>query len=173
MRGEPVRKLPSEVRDTLAEIQTAVLELIATGSKLSLWSRRTPLLLQWRRGVRGLEYSTLDAMIGEILERLSRPRPAGPDSRTGLSESLDPSHLREALMEIREKLIPFAEKAKRLLVMERLFMQKALLSPLECADAEISQLREELFGSAMRHGGHFKTLIDAVDRLLYGLIKET
>ena len=48
----------------------------------------------------------------------------------------------------------------------------APLSPLECADAEINCLRQELFGSAMSHGGRFKQLIDAVDRLLYRLIRE-
>ncbi len=159
--------------NAVAEIQKTVLELIATGSKLSLWSRRTLLLLQWRRGVRGLEYSTLDVMAGEIVKRLEKPRPGESDGQADLPGSMNPSRLRGELKEIREKLIPFAEKAKLLLVMERLYMQKALLSPLECADAEISQRREELFGSAMRHGGHFKSLIDAMDRLLYGLIKET
>jgi hypothetical protein len=51
-------------------------------------------------------------------------------------------------------------------------MMNASLSPVECADEEISRLRHELFGSAMSHGGHFKRLIDPMDRLLYGLIKE-
>ena len=50
-------------------------------------------------------------------------------------------------------------------------MMAAPLSPVECADAEISRLRQELFGSAMSHGGLFKRLIDRVDRLLYRLIK--
>ncbi len=49
-------------------------------------------------------------------------------------------------------------------------MKAAPLSPVECADAEISFLRQELFASAMRHGGLFKRFIDAVDRLLYRLL---
>jgi hypothetical protein len=51
-------------------------------------------------------------------------------------------------------------------------MMNASLSPVECADEEISHLRRELFGSARSHGGHFKRLIDPIDRMLYGLIKE-
>ena len=50
-------------------------------------------------------------------------------------------------------------------------MQKAPLSPLVCDDEEIQRLRQELFGSTMSHGGDFKPLIDAVDRLLYKLIR--
>ena len=61
---------------------------------------------------------------------------------------------------------------KRLLIEERLYMMNASLSPVECADKEISRLRKELFGSAMSHGGRFKRLIDPIDRLLYDLIKE-
>ena len=64
----------------------------------------------------------------------------------------------------------FARKPKRLLVRERFALMTAPLSPVECADAEINRLRQELFASAMSHGGRFKRLIDAVDRLLYRLI---
>ena len=51
-------------------------------------------------------------------------------------------------------------------------MNTAPLSPMECADREINRLRQELFGSAMSHGGHFKRLIDIVDRLLFNLMRE-
>ena len=78
----------------------------------------------------------------------------------------------EELKEIRGQLIPFCEKAKRLLIKERLYMMNAPLSPVECPDREISRLRQELFASAMSHGGQFKRLIDPIDRLLYQLIKE-
>ena len=55
------------------EIQAAVADLIATGAESSLWSWRNPLLLQWRRGIRGLEYSTLAVMIDEIARCLRCP----------------------------------------------------------------------------------------------------
>ncbi len=147
--------------DSVEEIQAAVAELIAVGARNFLWSWRNPLLLQWRRGIRGLEYSTLAVMIGEIarmppLSGCFRTLPAG----RRLTGSIDPSRLEEELREIREQLIPFCEKAKRLLIRERFAMMTAPLSPVECADAEISRLRQELFASAMSHGGRFKRLID-------------
>ena len=144
-------------------------DLIESGSKHSLWYWRNPLLLQWRRGVRGLEYGTLAVMIGEIGKRLNDPR---PDGGPALPESMESSRMKEEVSEIRDQIIPFVEKAKDLLAREQLFMQTAPLSPLECADAEISRLRQELFGSAMSHGGRFKQMIDVVDRLLFSLIRD-
>ena len=152
------------------EIQAAVAELIAVGAENSLWSWRNPLLLQWRRGIRGLEYSTLAVMIDEIARCLRCPGPSDPGGRPGIPRSNDQPCLEEELQEIRKQLIPFCEKAKRLLIRERIAMKAAPLSPVECADAEINFLRQELFASAMRHGGLFKRLIDAVDRLLYRLL---
>jgi hypothetical protein len=162
------RPLP-ELMEAVEEIQIAAADLIASGSRNFLWSWRNPLLLQWRRGVRGLEYGTLDVMIAEIGKRLNDPR---PDGGPALPESMESSRMKEEVSEIRDQIIPFVEKAKDLLARERLFMQTAPLSPLECADAEISRLRQELFGSAMSHGGRFKQMIDVVDRLLFSLIRE-
>ncbi|HEX7504188.1 MAG TPA: hypothetical protein VF336_02875, partial [Syntrophales bacterium] len=59
-----------------------------------------------------------------------------------------------------------------LLARELLQIGRSSLSPLGCADAEISRLRQELFGTSMSHGGGFKQLIDVVDRLLFTLIRE-
>ena len=99
-----------------------------------------------------------------------------PDCNPGSNRQpghMTESQLKKALADIKEKLIPFIEKAKRLLVRERLYMQSSCLSPLNSEDVEINRLRQELFASAMSHGGDFKRLIDAVDRLLLILIKET
>ncbi len=163
--------VPQRILEAVGEIQAAVAELIATGAENFLWSWRNPLLLQWRRGIRGLEYATLAVMIGEIGRCLHYSGASDPGGRPALSPSIDPSHLEEDLQEIQEQLIPFCEKAKRLLVRERFAMMTAPLSPVECADAEINGLRQELFASAMSHGGLFKRLIDSVDRLLYYLIR--
>jgi hypothetical protein len=169
LRSRPIPALLPEFLGTLEEIQTVVDDFIEAGSKHSLWYWRNPLLLQWRRGVRGLEYGTLAVMIGEITRRLNDPR---PDGGPALPESMESSRMKEEVSEIRDQIIPFVEKAKDLLARERLFIQTASLSPLECADAEISRLRQELFGSAMSHGGRFKQMIDVVDRLLFSLIRE-
>jgi hypothetical protein len=169
LRSHPLPAPPPELLDTLEEIQDAVGDLIESGSKRSLWYWRNPLLLQWRRGVRGLEYGTLAVMIGEIGKRLNDHR---PDGGPALHESMESSRLKENVSEIRDRIVPFVEKAKDLLAREHLFMQTAPLSPLECTDAEISRIRQDLFGSAMSHGGRFKQMIDVVDRLLLSLIRE-
>ncbi len=157
----------AEFRDVLDEIITAVSELISIGSRNFLWYWRNPLLLQWRRGVRGLECGTLAVMTEEIRKRLN-----GTDGEQAHASSMDLSRLRDDTSEIRDQLIPFVEKAKRLVIRERFCMNRAPLSPVECADEEINRLRQELFGSAMSHGGHYKQLIDIVDRLLFNLIRE-
>ena len=163
------RHLPdsAEFRDDMDVIKTAVSDLISTGSRNFLWYWRNPLLLQWRRGVRGLEYGTLAVMMEQIGKRLS-----GTDGGQALPESMVSSRLREDISEIRDQLIPFVEKAKRLVIRERFCMNMAPLSPVDCADEEINRLRLELFGSAMSHGGHFKRLIDIVDCLLFDLIRD-
>ncbi len=119
--------LPPAALESVGEIQAAVGELIAAGARNFLWYWRNPLLLQWRRGVRGLEYSTLAVMIGEIARRLGKPAASGPEGRPALPESLDPSCLQENLEEIRGLLLPFCEKAKRLLIGERFYMMSAPL----------------------------------------------
>jgi hypothetical protein len=171
--SEPTTKPSPEIFRTTEEIREAVEGFADFGVRNFLWHRRNPLLLQWRRGVRGMEYSTLIAMIREILVYVTMPH----HNRDRVSNR-QPGHMtelqmKEALADIKEKLIPFIEKAKRLLVRERLYMQSSPLSPLNSGDEEINRLRKELFASAMSHGGDFKCLIDAVDRLLLRLIKET
>lgn len=160
-----------KIHPLVEEIQEAVAELIAAGARNFLWYWRTPLLLQWRRGVRGLEYATLAVMIGEIGKRLSA-RASAPDGRQEIPGSIDPGIREVQLKEIRDELLPFVEKAKRLLIGERFCLTKGPLSPLECADPEIRRLREELFGAAMSHGGRFKGLIGRVDRVLFCLLRD-
>jgi len=165
----PLPPLPPELFDSLREIRNAAADLIEWGSKQSLWHWRNPLLLQWRRGVRGLEYGTLAVMIGEIANRLIPPRTEGIPA---VSESIDWSRWRKDLEEICSQLTPFLEMSKDLLERERRCMEHAPLSPLQCADAEISRLRRGLFGAAMSHGGRFKQLIDLIDPLLFDLIRD-
>ncbi len=144
---------PREPLPVVGEIGGAVTDLIARGESLGLWQWRTPFLLQWRRGVRGLEYGTLAVMFREMAQRL------GPD-------------VTEEALSIRDRVIPFVEQAKELLAREQSFMQTATLAPLGCPDREISRLRQDLFGTAMSHGGRFKQIIDAVDRLLFRLLRD-
>ncbi len=140
----------------LVVVEEAINDLIALGRRNFLWFWRNPLLLQWRRGVRGLEYCTLYVMVKEVSELLKRqdrepgaPNPAGN------------------LIRIRELLLPFVEKAKHLLVRERYAMQNEHITYERCDDPEIQALREELFSRMKSHGGLFKKVIAEVDRLLF------
>ena len=122
------------------------------------------MLLQWRRGVRGLEYCTLYVMIRE-LSVVSHQLPAGD---------------KEKLQRIKKLLMPFTKKAKQLLLLERHAMQNGHITPLIPPllrggwggyDPAIQKIRIELFGDSKSHGGLFKNLIDETDKLLYALIK--
>jgi len=170
--SESVPKPSPEILLTMEEIQGAVEGFVEFGVRNFLWHRRNPLLLRWRRGVRGMEYSTLMAMTREMLAYVAMPRHDSDRASNRQSGCMTELQMKEALVDIKGKLIPFIEKAKRLLVREWFYMQSSCLSPLNSKDVEINRLRQELFASAMSHGGEFKCLIDAVDRLLLRLIKE-
>ncbi|PKN89253.1 MAG: hypothetical protein CVU51_01155 [Deltaproteobacteria bacterium HGW-Deltaproteobacteria-1] len=160
-----------ECAKTLAEIESAVAGLIALGEHYSLWYWRNPWFLQWQRGIRGMEYSTLAVMIGDIAARLRLDSSVRYETGKSLPEFYGQSSLHEDLSTIRELLIPFVEKAQILLGREKEFLTTASLSPVKCSNEEIKCLRQELLGPSISHGGKFKELIDAVDRLLYKLIK--
>jgi Biotin-protein ligase, N terminal len=143
----------------MPELEAAAGGLIDLGLRNFLWFWRNPLLLQWRRGVRGLEYCTLYVMLREIAEFLGRQ--GGKREIPGLDKNLT---------RIRELLLPFVEKATRLLMRERLAMQYSHITFERCDDPEIQMIREELFARSKSHGGLFKELIDEVDRLLYSVV---
>ena len=68
-------------------------------------------------------------------------------------------------------MIPFIEKAKQLLILERLAMQNGHITYEKCGDPKINDLRAELFGNSKSHGGSFKILIDNIDSFLFKLLK--
>lgn len=129
--------------------------LIDHGIRNFLWYWRTPLLLQWRRGVRGLEYCTLSVMIAEISKALAQDR------------IIEEDLIRAKLEAILPRLEYFTENAKNLLTRERFAMQNGHITYERCDDPEIRRLREELFSSSKSYGGLFKDLIDSIDDLLY------
>jgi hypothetical protein len=158
-----------ECNKMLADFRSAIAGLMAMGEKDSLWRRRNPWFLQWRRGIRGMEYSTLAVMIDEIAAQFRHNQSAAHKKEKALP--VLPEQLREDMSVIRERMMPFVEKAKLLLAREKLFLTTDSFSPVNCPDGEVNRLREELFGSSIRYGGEFKQVIDAVDQLLYKLIK--
>ncbi|MDP2156428.1 MAG: BPL-N domain-containing protein [Nitrospirota bacterium] len=129
--------------------------LIEHGIRNFLWYWRTPFLLQWRRGVRGIEYCTLSVMIDEISKALAQDR------------IIEEGLIRAKLEAILPRLEYFTENAKNLLTRERFAMQNGHITYERCDDPEIRRLREELFSSSKSYGGLFKDLIDSIDDLLY------
>jgi hypothetical protein len=135
-------------------------ELVSLGKRNFLWFWRNSMLLQWRRGIRGLEYNTLYIMIKELREILEDRRlkqvAQASDNIPG---------------EIKATLINFTEKAKRLLILERHELQKGNFITYEkCGNPEIKRIRTELFSESKSHGGLFKELIDSIDSFLFYLL---
>jgi len=148
--------LLSHGRSNSAALLKEVEELINFGIRNFLWFWRTPMLLQWRRGVRGLEYCTLYVMIREIAELIEMG-----------GEGLEIENSSRRIMGL---LMPFIEDARRLLVMERYAMQNGHITYERCDDPKVQEIRKRLFGDSKSHGGMFKDLIDEVDDFLYYLI---
>lgn len=145
-----------EVQKT-SELLTLCSDLISLGERNFLWYWRNPMLLQWRRGVRGLEYCTLYVMVREVVQKC---------------RSAEVQECEKRINMIKDLIIPFTEKAKRLLVLERYAMQKSHITYERCEDPEIKALRAELFSESKSHGGIFRELIAEIDGLLYSLIKQ-
>ena len=144
--------------ELISEIEAAAAGVIALGCRNFLWFWRNPLLLQWRRGVRGLEYCTLSVTLKELVAAIR-------DGATSCSAS--------DLERIRDLLLPFADKAKRLLLMERYAMQNGHITYEKCDDPEIQSIREELFSRSKSYGGLFKRLLDEIDGSLFRVLTET
>jgi putative intracellular protease/amidase len=142
----------------MPELEKAVTALIELGQRNFLWFWRNPQLLQWRRGVRGLEYCTLYVLVHELSNLTKQQGHPGA------------SDLEKGLQRTRELLLPFVDKAKELLVRERFAMQKGQITYERCDDPEVQALRDELFSRAKSYGGSFKELLDEIDSLLYGLL---
>jgi len=146
-----------QIVSLLNELEAAVTDLIDFGIRNFLWFWRGPLLLQWRRGVRGLEYNTLYVMVQTIAD---------------LFRQQQVPHAEKQLHDMKKRIIPFVNKAKQLLIRERVAMQQGHITFEECQDAEIQTLRAELFSSSKSYGGLFREIIGEIDNVLYGLLQD-
>jgi hypothetical protein len=155
-----LEKQAGQLPELISGMETAVTSLIDLGLRNFLWFRRDSMLLQWRRGVRGMEYCTLYHMVKELCRRLREDsRARGPQTE-------------KSLLEIKELLAPFVEKAKDLLLLERYAMQNGQITYEKCDVPEIRKIRLKLFSDSKSYGGLFKNLIDRIDALLYSLLIE-
>ncbi|MBF0328863.1 MAG: hypothetical protein HQL10_06870 [Nitrospirae bacterium] len=144
----------------ISRLEAIAKHLIEFGERNFLWFWRNPMLLQWRRGVRGLEYCTLYMLLKEISSEIENKKPASQDYV-------------ERIARLRSLLIPFVKDAKTLLFKERMAMQQGHITYEKCSDPEIQALRTNLFSSSKSYGGRFKELIDEIDVLLFELIKKS
>jgi len=133
-------------------------DLIGFGERNFLWFWRTPMLLQWRRGVRGLEYCTLYIMLKKINALLA-------DGQT-----LENDQNISGLAELRGLFDQFVANAEQLLYLERQAMQGSRITYEHCEDDEIKKLRNLLFSASKSHGGLFKDVISRLDMLLFDLL---
>lgn len=154
---DPLNHEPQTQNSELThELETAVSELICFGERNFLWFWRNPMLLQWRRGIRGLEYCTLYMMIKEVAEIIKNK-----NTEINMDKNLG---------KIKELLLPFVEKARHLLILERYAMLKGNITYEKCDDPEIIKIRTELFSNTKSHGGMFKNLIANIDDVLRTLL---
>jgi len=154
-RGSVEEKTRGLSRFPASELFAVCSDLISLGERNFLWFWRNSMLLQWRRGVRGLEYNTLFIMMKEI-EGIMACRGERPFAPT--------------VDRLKDLLLPFVEKAKALLLLERYALQKGHITYERCDDPEIQKLRTELFAESKSYGGRFKELIDEIDKLLFLLL---
>lgn len=139
----------------------AASDLIAFGEANLLWNWRTPWLLNWRRGIRGLEYGTLLICLDHILslrEKVGERRGSG-GSWTERAEKLQRTALE------------FCSLARTLLLEEKIATQTAVVSKLGKVNERVDPLRSALFGNRMNHGGLSGTLFDLIDGMLLDLMR--
>lgn len=141
-----------------ADILGAAREFIRFGERNFLWYWRNSWVLQWRRGVRGVEYSMLFGLIKEIAERLK----AG-------AVTTDPDAPGKVLA-LKDRIVPFFEDAKSLLLLERLAMMNGGMSSIKSHDPEVERLRAQLFSGSKRFGGEFKEILGMLDNAVLAMI---
>lgn len=156
-------KAPDIIRETEAaaiagELADAAAAFIELGKRNFLWYQQGDWLLQWRRGVRGIEYSTLGAMLQQIARLVA-------DLKENGGELLD------QLAALQARVIPFIDGARKLIVLERYAMNFGPVSPLKTDDKEIAALREKLFSTSKRCGGEYEHIIDQADAILLPLLR--
>ena len=145
----------------------AAADLIAFGEANLLWNWRKPWLLNWRRGIRGLEYGTLYVALCYMadLEQKSAAESSGP------GPAVYGANWPERTEELEEKTLEFCALAERLLFEEKIATLTGTVSKLGKVNERVDTLRISLFGNKMNHGGLCGALFDLIDRMLLDLIR--
>jgi hypothetical protein len=146
----------------------AAADLIAFGETNLLWNWRKPWLLNWRRGIRGLEYGSLYVTLSymaNLEQRLASGQ--GP----ALRQPICAADWSRRANELEEKTLEFCALAKRLLFEEKIATRTGTVSKLGKVNERVDPLRSSLFGNRMNHGGLCSQLFDLIDRMLADLIR--
>jgi hypothetical protein len=148
----------TQVLKGFAELYGQCSEIIDFGLRNFLWFWRTPMIIQWRRGVRGLEYCTLYALTKELIEQQLNLMYKGKSKGVVYCPPSLLSYCSD-----------FKEKAIHLLMLEKKAIERGMITYEYSDDPEIQALRKELFGNSKSHGGLFKQFIDEIDSILFAL----
>lgn len=132
--------------------------LIEVGIRNFLWRWRNPYLIQWRRGVRGLEFCNLYVLTREVARLLHHQSKLAQDVSTEIKEAT-------AMMK------SFAVDAADLLIMERIELQTGRITFKDCSNSGVAALREDLFSKSKSHGGRFKELLDTLENIILIMYK--
>jgi hypothetical protein len=173
--SSPVRltEVSAPLDSLSAELCTAIDGLMELGHRNFLWFNREPSMLQWKRGVRGLEYFSLQVMFGEIRELIAGKDSSYLDSsRNESDQELQNlvSSVKEQLENISMILLPFISDARKLLILERQDMANHKLTYAEAGDPRVLSFRNRLFSSRKSYGGLYKEIADQLSNVLYSLI---
>jgi hypothetical protein len=161
-RGRPEKEktrheISGEAVNAAREMMEAAEEFIAFGEQNFLWYWRNSWALQWRRGVRGVEYSTLYALTKEIWWHVKTERSTPPD-------------FNGKLIEARNEALRFFGDARALLMKERFALMEGAMSAIKSNDPEVNHMRERLFSSSKRWGGEFKKVLKCLDELVFEIV---
>lgn len=157
----------------ICEAGRSASDLIAFGEANLLWNWRRPWLLNWRRGIRGLEYGTLAVTLSymaALKEELEARREYGGAATRELALSSVPGWPDRA-EKLEAETREFCTLAKCLLLEEKFATQTAVLSKLGKVNENVDSLRGVLFGNRMNHGGLCRALFDLIDGMLLDLLR--
>ena len=153
------------------EMERQASEFIDFGQRNFLWFWRNAWLLQWRRGIRGLEYSTVYILIREISELLGSAQDwLHTQHSNGRCEK---NSIEERIKSLEQKYLTFLQKARELLMEERYAMNFGLISWEVKGHSRMQILRKKLFGETRHHAGMFRELLDQIDAVLLPILRKT
>ncbi|MGC2423153.1 MAG: BPL-N domain-containing protein [Nitrospirota bacterium] len=151
-------EISGEAVSAAREMMEAAEYFIAFGERNFLWYWRNDWTLQWRRGVRGVEYSTIYALTKELWRHVKAGHSAPDPDFNG------------KLVEARNEVLRFFGDARALLMKERFALMDGAMSAIRSNDPEVNNMRERLFSSSKRWGGEFKKVLMDLDELVFGII---